>query len=242
MTTNLLSVIEQLVGALDDATTSLETISRLAGKTHYVSDDGERVETYMEHHDQVRGYAISRASAARAALSRAQAAPALKATIAQPEQASGAHTFGTKRRGPLEGWIGHHTPPANGQQVETLFCWGYENWAIHLGTAQYKELVRGRGGFYGAETGRPQDAPSYWRPLEGEEAPAVGVPDADLQARCKEILSWQRTGILPDGALRTYAGSKDYSERHDCLQIAEAATAKEAFEYIASAQPQQKKG
>ena len=78
--------------------------------------------------------------------------------------------------------------------------------------------------------------------LQSQAAPAVGVPDADLQARCKEILSWQRTGILPDGALRTYAGSKDYSERHDCLQIAEAATAKEAFEYIASVQPQQKEG
>lgn len=59
-----------LVAALKDATTSLETISRLAGRTHYVGDDGERVETYMGHHDQVRGYATSRASVARNALSK----------------------------------------------------------------------------------------------------------------------------------------------------------------------------
>lgn len=59
-----------LVAALKDAATSLETISRLAGRTHYVGDDGERVETYMGHHDQVRGYAISRASVARDALSK----------------------------------------------------------------------------------------------------------------------------------------------------------------------------
>lgn len=59
-----------LVAALKDAATSLETISRLAGRTHYVGDDGERVETYMGHHDQVRGYATSRASVARNALSK----------------------------------------------------------------------------------------------------------------------------------------------------------------------------
>lgn len=59
-----------LVAALKDAATSLETISRLAGRTHYVGDDGERVETYMGHHDQVRGYATSRASVARDALSK----------------------------------------------------------------------------------------------------------------------------------------------------------------------------
>ena len=68
-----------LVTALKEATTSLETISRLAGKTHYVGGDGERVETYMGHHDEVRGYATSRASVARAALTAAQQA--------QPERA-----------------------------------------------------------------------------------------------------------------------------------------------------------
>lgn len=65
--------------ALIEAATSLETISRLAGKTHYVGDDGERIETYMGHHDQVRGYAQSRAAAAREALAalanEAQAEP-----------------------------------------------------------------------------------------------------------------------------------------------------------------------
>ena len=59
--------------ALKEAATSLETISRLAGRTHYVGDDGERVETYMGHHDQVRGYATSRASVARQALTAANA-------------------------------------------------------------------------------------------------------------------------------------------------------------------------
>jgi len=59
--------------ALQDAATSLETISRLAGRSHYVGDDGERVETYMEHFDQVRGYAASRASVAREALAEPQA-------------------------------------------------------------------------------------------------------------------------------------------------------------------------
>lgn len=59
-----------LVAALKGAATSLETISRLAGRAYYVGDDGERVETYMGHHDQVRSYATSRASVARDALSK----------------------------------------------------------------------------------------------------------------------------------------------------------------------------
>lgn len=71
--------------ALHDAATSLETIGRLAGKTHYVGDDGERIETYMGHHDQVRGYAQSRAAAAREALaalaSEPQAEPVATLTI-----------------------------------------------------------------------------------------------------------------------------------------------------------------
>jgi len=58
----------ELIKALHDAATSLETISRLAGKSHYVGDAGQRIETYMEHHDQVRGYAASRAACAREAL------------------------------------------------------------------------------------------------------------------------------------------------------------------------------
>lgn len=59
---------EKLAQALRDTATSLETIGRLAGKSAYLGDDGEKIPTYMEHHDEVRGYANSRASVARAAL------------------------------------------------------------------------------------------------------------------------------------------------------------------------------
>ena len=59
--------------ALKEAATSLETISRLAGRTHYVFDDGERLETHMGNYDQLRGYATSRASVAREVLSAAKA-------------------------------------------------------------------------------------------------------------------------------------------------------------------------
>jgi hypothetical protein len=61
---------QELVEALKEAATSLETISRLAGKTHYVGDNGDRLDTYMGHHDQVRGYATSRAGVARAAIAK----------------------------------------------------------------------------------------------------------------------------------------------------------------------------
>ena len=56
--------IEALKAALNDAATSLNTISRLAGNEFYVFEDGERVETYMKHPEQIRGYAQSRYSAA----------------------------------------------------------------------------------------------------------------------------------------------------------------------------------
>jgi hypothetical protein len=65
--------------ALEEAATSLETISRLAGKRHYVDASGERVETYMGLFDEVRGYAASRASVAREAITaikQAQQEPA----------------------------------------------------------------------------------------------------------------------------------------------------------------------
>ena len=63
-TTPAQPVNQVLLKAAREAATSLDTISRLAGKTHYVGDDGERIETYMGHHDQVRGYAASRANVA----------------------------------------------------------------------------------------------------------------------------------------------------------------------------------
>ena len=52
--------IEALKAALKDAATSLDTISRLAGREFYAGEGGERVETYMHHPDQIRGYAKSR--------------------------------------------------------------------------------------------------------------------------------------------------------------------------------------
>jgi hypothetical protein len=69
--------VNELVKALNGAATSLETISRLAGKTHYVGDDGERVPTFMGEHSEVRGYAANRASVARTALANAEAAQPL---------------------------------------------------------------------------------------------------------------------------------------------------------------------
>ena len=62
-------MVGPILKELKDAATSLETIGRLAGFAEYVGDDGERVPTYMKHGDEIRGYAKSRASAARAALS-----------------------------------------------------------------------------------------------------------------------------------------------------------------------------
>ena len=55
---------EALKAALNAAATSLNSISRLAGNEFYVGEDGERVETYMKHPEQIRGYAQSRYSAA----------------------------------------------------------------------------------------------------------------------------------------------------------------------------------
>lgn len=65
---------------------------------------------------------------------------------------------------------------------------------------------------------------------------AVAVPD-DLKARCTEILEWQKTGILRGDALREFAAAK-YPEHHEALQIAERATAKEAYAALAAAPAQ----
>ncbi len=56
--------------ALEEAATSLETLSRLAGKKTFIDEDGTRQETYLDHFDQVRGYANSRAFMAREALNK----------------------------------------------------------------------------------------------------------------------------------------------------------------------------
>lgn len=64
-------------------------------------------------------------------------------------------------------------------------------------------------------------------------APVTAAP-ADLIERCKEILAWQRTGVLPGDALRTYANAR-WPDEHDPLQIAEKETAREAFRILARA-------
>lgn len=61
-----------LAEALREAAQSLETIARNAGKA--LDTDGQ--ENYLRHFDQVRGYANSRATVARAALAQAEAKPA----------------------------------------------------------------------------------------------------------------------------------------------------------------------
>jgi len=65
----LLADLDAAVGALNDATTSLETISGLAGKATYPSGDDTCMGTFPE----VRAYATSRAFVARAALSQIRA-------------------------------------------------------------------------------------------------------------------------------------------------------------------------
>lgn len=61
---------DELLAALHDAATSLETISRTAGKASYIGDDGDRIPTFMENPDQVRGYAASRSTVARATIAK----------------------------------------------------------------------------------------------------------------------------------------------------------------------------
>lgn len=68
----LRAVNAELVEALEDAATSLETINRMAGKASYGIDEYGPIPTYMGHHDEVRGYAGSRAVVARAALAKAK--------------------------------------------------------------------------------------------------------------------------------------------------------------------------
>jgi hypothetical protein len=74
---------DKLAEALRDAATSLETIGRLAGKPYYGRDDqGEPIQTYMGHNDEVRSYAKSRAGCAREALAAHDAEQAAKAVPA----------------------------------------------------------------------------------------------------------------------------------------------------------------
>ena len=64
------SVNAELLEALKDAATSLDTIGRLAGKATYKTDSEDSFDTYMGHHDEVRAYAKSRATVALATVTR----------------------------------------------------------------------------------------------------------------------------------------------------------------------------
>lgn len=64
------------------------------------------------------------------------------------------------------------------------------------------------------------------------------TPTDDLQQRCTEVLEWQKTGELRDGALRQYA-AKHWHGHLDSLQMAERSTAEQAMAAIAKwGQPQ----
>jgi len=67
-------------------------------------------------------------------------------------------------------------------------------------------------------------------------APVTSAP-ADLIERCREILAWQRTGVLRGDALRPYANAR-WPDEHDPLQIAEKETAREAFRILAMSELQ----
>lgn len=84
-----MSTNTKLAEALRDAATSLETIGRLAGKPYYGRDDqGEPIQTYMGHNDEVRSYAKSRAGCAREALAAHDAEQAANAVPADLRSAA----------------------------------------------------------------------------------------------------------------------------------------------------------
>ena len=55
--------------ALKDAARSLETVSKLAGRATYGNPP---IDTFMQHHDEVRGYAALRAGVAFESLAQAE--------------------------------------------------------------------------------------------------------------------------------------------------------------------------
>lgn len=61
----------------------------------------------------------------------------------------------------------------------------------------------------------------------------------DLTQRCREVLEWHKTGLLPDGALRAHAARIEAPLRdHEKLRYAEDQTAAQAMRLlIALAQP-----
>lgn len=61
---------------------------------------------------------------------------------------------------------------------------------------------------------------------------------SDLTQRCREVLEWHRTGLLPpDAALRALAKTMPQSEEHSRLRAAEDETARQAMRWVMLAQP-----
>lgn len=59
----------------------------------------------------------------------------------------------------------------------------------------------------------------------------VVVP-GNLLERCREILEWQKTGILKGDALRSYCQSKIWGRDPSALRMGEGETAQEAYSFI----------
>jgi len=73
-----------------------------------------------------------------------------------------------------------------------------------------------------------------WQAALSQHPGPVAVPEG-LRERCKELIEWQKTGVLVGDALRSYSKAKWYAEEHNRLQIAEADTDREAYALIAAA-------
>lgn len=80
-------------------------------------------------------------------------------------------------------------------------------------------------------------AQDWLRHLFALEVSAQPAQASDLVERCREILAWKSTGLLPGNALRAFAKVK-WGDDHMALSLAEADTMKEALEVLVS-QPAQ---
>jgi hypothetical protein len=72
-----------------------------------------------------------------------------------------------------------------------------------------------------------------YAPSQASAAPEA-VASHDLRQRCREILEWQQTGILVDGALRKLAASRPEVPSHLRLTVAQNATEVEAMTLLAA--------
>lgn len=70
---------------------------------------------------------------------------------------------------------------------------------------------------------------------EPQLAGCPAIPD-ELQARCREILQWQNTGLLVGTALQAYA-QKHWGEERQALQLAESDTVRELLHLVTAAAP-----